>query len=475
MVRTHGASGASSASILVVDDDAGITSLLTEVLVDAGYDAVGVLNAADAELAVRHRHFDLMITDLVLPDMRGNELLQRLRKQRPSLPVIVITAFGSMDLAMQVLRQGASDFIAKPFTPDQLLLAVQRVLLQSRLEREEEREHLSLPTSDEFLSEPPPLSSAMQAVERLARRAASTEAHMLITGESGTGKTRIAKQIHEHSERAAGPFVVLNCGAIPSALVESELFGVVKGAFTDAKQDRAGLVQSAHGGTLFLDEIADLPAEAQAKLLRVLERKVVRPVGAVSESPVDIRVLSATHQSLENAVAAGTFRADLYYRLHVIKVHLPSLRERVEDIPALAAQLLTELDSKRRLDGFDEEALQWLQNWRWPGNIRELSNRLQRAVALAPGPRIRRDDVRVDDLELGPAGPVAGQQASMLTSQLAADGLPADWEPRPLLDVEREHIARTLRFTAGNKAQAAELLGIDRRTLYRRLEDEKNE
>lgn len=449
--------------ILIVDDDAGITSLLTEVLEEEGYDAVGVLTAADAIESVEKRRFDLMITDLVLPDCRGNELLARAKKIQPNLPVILITAFGTMDLAIQILRQGASDFIAKPFTLEQLLLAVHRVLFQSHLEEVEAPE---LPAMKEarLLSERLPKSEAMRNVEALARRAAATDANLLITGESGTGKSRIAKQIHDASPRAAGPFVVLNCGAIPSALVESELFGVVKGAFTDAKENRVGLVQSAHGGTLFLDEIADLPAEAQAKLLRVLERKLVRPVGAVEESPVDVRVLSATHQALEDAVAEGRFRADLYYRLHVIKLRMPTLLERNEDIVPLAAQFLRELDPEGRLQGFDEAAIDWMQQWDWPGNIRELSNRVQRAVALAAGPWISRQDLAEDGL----AAPIVEALSDPETA-IAQDGLPMDWEPRTLADVEQEHIERMLRFTGGNKAMAAEMLGIDRRTLYRRL------
>src|SRR5690554_4498596 len=466
------------ASILVVDDDAGITSLLTEVLADTGYNAVGVLNATDAESAVNHRAFDLMITDLELPDFRGTDLLSKVKALRPHMPVILITAFGSMELAIQVLRQGASDFIAKPFTPDQLLLAVHRVLLQNRLETPDAQAAAEDTSLGEYLSDPPPQSESMRRVERLARRAAATKANLLITGESGTGKSHIAKQIHLASPRAEGPFVVLNCGAIPTALVESELFGVVKGAFTDAKQDRQGLVQSADGGTLFLDEIADLPSDAQAKLLRVLERKVVRPLGAVDESHVDIRVLSATNQALEQAVAEGRFRPDLYYRLHVIKLELPPLRERVDDILPLARHFLGELEPTGFLVDFDREAQRWLVEWPWPGNIRELSNRLQRAVALAIGPSITAADLRIEG-EIEPPLPVAprprDEAPSPAASELAADGLPMDWEPRTLASVEREHIERTLQFTGGNKAQAAELLGIDRRTLYRRLaEDTKS-
>lgn len=456
-------------SVLLVDDDVGITSLLAEVLQDAGYRTAGVHRADVALAELEAQGFDLMVTDLILPDLRGDQLLARAKSLRPEMPVVLITAFGSMDLAAQALRQGASDFIAKPFTPEQFLLAVQRVLFQAQLELKTASPDRS-PSQDDATPRPP-ASPRMREVERLAWRAASTDASVLITGESGTGKTRLAAQIHALSPRASGPFVVVNCGSIPAALVESELFGVVKGAFTDAKRDREGLVQAAHGGTLFLDEIADLPAEAQAKLLRVLERRVVRPVGAVEETPVDLRVLSATHQPLERAIAGGRFRADLYYRLHVIKLSLPPLRERPEDIPALAEELLLQHDPGRRIQGFDAEAAQWLLRWSWPGNIRELSNRIQRASALAPGPLLGRADLEADDL-LELEAPADQERTYEQTTAFAADGLPVHWEPRTLAEVEREHIERTLRFTGGNKAMAAELLGIDRRTLYRRLADE---
>lgn len=451
-----------SRSILVVDDDAGITSLLTELLEEQGHAVHGVLRAEDAIAALSQRAFDLMITDLVLPDMRGNELLQHAKEIQPDLPVILITAFGSMDLALQILHQGASDFIAKPFTPDQLLLAVHRVWMQRELGQPVAPEDAPA-DPPAYLSDPAPESNAMREVEALARRAADTDAHVLITGESGTGKTRLAHQMHKHSSRAGGPFVVLNCGAIPSALIESELFGSVKGAFTDAKKDRRGLVESAHGGTLFLDEIADLPAEAQAKMLRVLERKVIRPVGATDERRVDIRVLSATHQSLEQAVADGRFRADLYYRLHVIKIEIPPLRARPEDIPLLATQLLKEMGRADAEQLLSDDVLEWMKTWRWPGNIRELSNRLQRAVALGQGETITREDLYAGESAhpFDPAPSKAGEVRSPAHQEV--------WRPRPLAEVEREHIERTLEHTGGNKAQAAALLGIDRRTLYRRL------
>lgn len=459
-------------SILLVDDDAGITSLLAEVLQEAGCRTVGVHRAEVAMAELKAQRFDLMVTDLVLPDMRGDQLLAHAKKLRPEMPVVLITAFGSMDLAAQALRQGASDFIAKPFTPEQFLLAVQRVLFQAQLELKSAAPDRSPPPDDDAHPRPP-ASPRMRDLERLAWRAASTDASVLITGESGSGKSRLAAQIHALSPRAAGPFVVVNCGSIPDALVESELFGVVKGAFTDAKRDREGLVQAAHGGTLFLDEIADLPAEAQAKLLRVLERRVVRPVGAVDETPVDLRVLSATHQPLERAIAEGRFRADLYYRLHVIKLSVPPLRERPEDILALAEELLLHHDPQRRIQGFDAEAEAWLLAWSWPGNIRELSNRVQRASALAAGPLVGRADLEADDAAvLEP--PTAEAPSAAQATEIAADGLPVNWEPRTLAEVEREHIERTLRFTGGNKAMAAELLGIDRRTLYRRLAEEPN-
>lgn len=447
-------------SILVVDDDKGITSLLKELLEDEGYTVSVTWSAEDALQKVKKNSYDLMITDLVLPSMRGNELLKRVKARCPELPVILITAFGTMDFAVQVMREGATDFIAKPFTPQQLLLAVQRVWLNQGLRTEGDEWNTSS-TSDLYLSEPPPLSVSMQRVEALARRAAATDAHILITGESGTGKTRLAHQIHLHSPRKDGPFVVLNCGAIPSSLLESELFGAIRGAFTDAKTNRTGLVESASGGTLFLDEIADLPLDAQAKMLRVLERKVIRPIGAVREISVDIRVISATHQPLEEAVAGGRFRADLYYRLHVIQLDLPPLRERIDDIPMLVDALIQDMEPH---SGYtvDDEAMGWMRQWHWPGNIRELSNRLQRAIALSPEDRLHKDDVSL--------GTERGMTLSHGDARSETVSHHSDWVPQTLADLEQEHIERTLAFTRGNKAQAAALLGIDRRTLYRRLE-----
>lgn len=473
----------SAARILVVDDDAGITSLLCEVLQDAGYQTTSALSGQEAYSALAASSFDLVVSDLVLPDLRGSDLLAHVGKTAPRTPVILITAFGSIDMAVSMLRQGAFDFIAKPFAPDQLLLAVERALAQQRVAFPTRGDAPSLDDpnasddragGDGALSSVRSQSPTMRQVEQLAFRAAVTDTNLLITGESGTGKTQLAKQLHEHSPRQRGPFVVLNCGAIPAALVESELFGVTKGAFTDAKQSRSGLVQSAHTGTLFLDEIADLPPEAQAKLLRVLERRVVRPLGAVEETPVDIRVISATHQSLEEAVAAGRFRADLYYRLHVIRIDMPALRERREDILPLAQGMLEVLGREAgRTYALREDAARWLEAWSWPGNIRELSNRLQRATALARGSVLTREDVSAGDTTTPVAtAPHGGAPPAPAHDRVLADGLPASWEPRPLIDVEREHIERTLVFTGGNKALAAELLGIDRRTLYRRLADD---
>lgn len=472
--------------ILVVDDDAGITSLLCEVLQDAGYRTVAALSGREAYDALQTTSFDLVVSDLVLPDLRGSDLLAHVLEHAPGTPVILITAFGSIDMAVAMLRKGAFDFIAKPFAPDQLLLAIERAFAQRRATRAAHEPQDDADTAERVFGRPRSLSPAVRRVESLAMRAAVTDTNLLITGESGTGKTQLAKQLHEHSPRQRGPFVVLNCGAIPAALVESELFGVTKGAFTDAKKSRAGLVQSAHTGTLFLDEIADLPPEAQAKLLRVLERRVVRPLGAVEETPVDIRVISATHQSLEEAVAAGRFRADLYYRLHVIRIDLPPLRARAEDIVTLAEGMLADIhrDTGQSFT-LREDARAWLIGWSWPGNIRELSNRLQRATALARGTALTQEDVSAGDttdplvqagaqrpphVRLGGGG--GAQAQNVAEDGLLADGLPASWEPRTLLDVEREHIQRTLIFTGGNKALAAELLGIDRRTLYRRLAED---
>lgn len=450
--------------ILVVDDDVGITSLLAEELADAGFDPTPAQSVEEALRLLAASRFDLVVSDLILPDGRGEEVLRAVRRHDATIPVIIITAFGSIELATELVRKGAADFLTKPFTPTQLVLSVSRALVQARFsgEREESSSVRASETAPSLERTPAPLAGARAAregrlpLQELLQRASSTDANLLLVGESGVGKTRLARTVHDGSPRASKPFVALNCAAISPSLVESELFGVVQGAYTDARRDREGLILSARGGTLFLDEIADMPLEAQAKLLRVLERKVVRPVGSAAELPVDVRVISATNQSLEDAVAARRFRADLYYRLHVIKIEVPPLRERLDELDAIADAILASVSGGERR-AFSDDARAWMRAWHWPGNIRELANRIERSVALSDSPVIGVAD-------LGDAEDASIH--ALTANKLVVD---AAFTPRTLAEVERTHIEQTLDYTGGNKTLAAELLGIDRKTLYRKL------
>jgi DNA-binding NtrC family response regulator len=437
-------------SILVVDDDADVVSWLVESLAESGYDAIGVTGAISALERLEQRAFDVVVSDVVMPEMRGTELLDAVRRRQLDTSVILITAFGSIDLAVQTVRAGAADFIAKPFEIEALVTAIERALAGRVRGGDNDPDG-----ADEggIVAR----SDAMRTALSLARRAAATDSVVLLTGESGVGKGALARFIHARSARADGPFIQVNCAALPSQLVESELFGVRRGAYTDARENRAGLFVEASGGTLFLDEIGELPQEAQPKLLHALETARVRPVGAPSETAVDVRLIAATNVSLEEALEERRLRPDLYYRLNVIRVEIPPLRERGEDIAPLVEVLLARHTHKLRrpLAHLTPEALAWIRMQRWPGNVRELSNVLERAVALAD-----HDAIVVGDL--GTAATAAGDVDSL--AEALASGL-------PLADVERAYIRRVLAAVDGNVAQAARILGIDRRTVYRRLKD----
>jgi DNA-binding NtrC family response regulator len=440
--------------IMVVEDDRALRAFLTELLEDSGYEALG-FGAADQALRELDRSaVDLVITDLVMPGMRGQELLREIRARHAELNVVVITAFGSIDSAIELVKSGAFDYLTKPFGTDELLLTVERALGESRIRRESARLAREAPA-------PPPgfvgASRPMQELYRLLRRAAASRHPVLITGESGTGKELVARAIHEASGR--GNFVALNCAAIPENLLESELFGHEKGAFTGAGREKPGLFEAAHRGTLFLDEIAELPPPLQPKLLRALEEGEVRRVGATRATRVDVRLLAATNRDLEDEIRAGRFRDDLFWRLAVLHLHVPPLRERAADISLLAGHFLADADEDpadagpRRLDA---EAAALLAAYPWPGNVRELRNAVERAATLAPGAEIRADDLppRIRD-----AGRLAARVADASQRQL------------PLRELERAYILEVLRQTGGNKSRTAEILGLDRKTLYRKLDE----
>lgn len=445
-----------SARLLIAEDDADLRELLLDDLEDAGYTTVA---AVDGRTALTHiqrerEQVDLLITDVKMPGVTGQELLARMRELRPEAPVIVITAFGSVEQAVEMVKAGAFQYLTKPFESDELLATVAKALDESAPQREQARLRREMPSAPARIIG---ASRPMQQLFKLIARAARNTSTVLITGESGTGKELVARSIHEMSERS-GPFVPVNCAAIPAELIESELFGHTGQAFTGAKQARSGLFETADGGTIFLDEIAELPIAMQPKLLRVLQEGTVRRVGADREREINVRVVAATNRNLEKEVAENRFREDLYWRLNVIHLHIPPLRERPFDIPLLIEHFLNKLseNSDQPPLSVAPETLAILTAYAWPGNARELENAIERAAALADGPCLMPEDLpeRV--------------RSSGKTQSLLAQAM----ERRlTMYELEREYIVETLRLTGGNKSRAAEILGFDRRTLHRKLDE----
>jgi DNA-binding NtrC family response regulator len=445
--------------ILVVDDDRAMCQLLIDLLREDGYEADVAYDGESALEKCRTTRFDLAITDLMMPKMRGIELVQRLREIDASALVLLITAFGTIENAVEAMRAGAFHYVTKPFHNDEILIQVKRALEQKTLQEELKRLRTEVQARNRFQNIIGQ-SSAMQIVFETIAQVSDLPANILIEGESGTGKELIARAIHCNSSRATGPFIPVNCAAIPETLLESELFGYVRGAFTDARRDRPGLFREASGGILFLDEISEIPITLQAKLLRVLEDKEVRPLGANQSEKVDTRVLSASNRFLDELVRNGKFRQDLYYRLNVIRIELPTLRHRSEDIPLLVKHFIDKFanSAKRNVEGIQEEALAALRSYDWPGNIRELEHTIERAVLLGKDALIG-----VEDL---PAHLVARGESAIVLAQALAKQF-------TLRDLEREYIGKVLETTRGNKTEAARILGVDRTTLYRKLEEYK--
>lgn len=436
--------------VLIVDDEADLLELLELTLVRMGLEPHRATRVEEAKRCLETIKFDLCLTDMRLPDGTGLDLVRYIGKQHPRVPVAVITAYGSAENAVAALKAGAFDYISKPVSLEQLRALIRSALALDRIEEGHDSQSRRV-----LLGESPTIRQVRDMIERLAR----SQAPVHITGESGSGKELAARLIHERSNRRNGPFVAVNCGAIPENLMESEFFGYRKGAFTGADSDREGFFQAAHGGTLFLDEVADLPLPMQVKLLRAIQEKRVRKVGATQEEPVDVRIISATHQNLAALVEAGRFRQDLYYRLNVIELRMPALREMREDIPAIAQALASRLAAASGLPEprLSPDALAALEDYSFPGNVRELENILERALALANGAEITRDDLYL-------APPEAA-----LEGEERAPG--AKWPLQEYLDrVEREAILEALERTRYNKTAAARLLGITFRALRYRLE-----
>ena len=434
---------------LIVDDEPDIRELLAITLGRMQIDVVTAGNFATAVKCLGGERYDLVLTDMRLPDGDGLEIVEWIQAHRPGVPVAVITAHGNVEAAVRALKLGAFDFIAKP-----LDLAALRKLITATLKLGDSIEETARRSTLKLLGNSKPMQQLRQMIGKVAR----SQAPVHISGDSGTGKELVARLIHESGPRAEGPFVPVNCGAIPSELMESEFFGHKKGSFTGAVADKEGLIRSAEGGSLFLDEVADLPLHMQVKLLRVIQEKSVRPVGETREVPVDVRILSATHRSLQEMVKAGRFREDLYYRINVIELHVPALRERLDDVPLLVDVLLDRVSKQIgvKRPEITDEALDKLLNYAYPGNVRELENILERAVTLCSGDRIEPDDIQ---LKQG-----VGFDLPAAAADLHNDGLEGQLE-----HIEREAIVKALEQTRYNKTKAAELLGMTFRQLRYRV------
>lgn len=445
--------------ILVIDDERSMVDLLEADLGLRGYKVSGFTSADEAVAALPSTDAQVVLTDLNMPGMTGLQLCERVVANRPDIPVVVMTAFGSMENAIDAIRVGAWDFVTKPVEMELLSVVLGRAIQHHKLQ-EEVRRLSNPPESDDRFEDLIGASPAMQKIFEQIRKVAVTNANILITGESGTGKELVAQAIHRRSPRKDGPFVGINCAAIPENLLESELFGHAKGAFTDARAERKGLFQQAEGGTLFLDEIGDFPLSLQAKLLRAMEERTVRPVGGDQEIAFDARILTATNRDLEAAVEDGRYREDFYFRINVIQLDLPPLRARGNDVLLITREMLRTFAKQmgKDVNGIQESVAERLLNYDWSGNVRELRNVLERAVALTEFEKLI-----VDDL------PERIRDYRQTTLRIDTTN-PA--ELQTLEAVERQYIHRVLESVHGNRTEAARILGVDRKTLYRRLKEE---
>ncbi|HJL16501.1 MAG TPA: sigma-54 dependent transcriptional regulator [Sandaracinaceae bacterium LLY-WYZ-13_1] len=448
-------SGTTGGQVLIVDDDRAVGTVLQGLLRQAGHEAAFVLSAEEALARVASRPVDLVLTDLRMPSMDGMELLEALKERAPEIPVVMLTAHGSVETAVEAMKKGAADFLRKPFDRDEVLFTVDKALLRS--------EH----AQQQPAGPPPPAaerpwlgdSAAMEEVGDLIARAAKTTSTVLLRGESGSGKEVAARAIHAMSDRADGPFVPVHCAALPESLLESELFGYEKGAFTGASNRKPGRVELADGGTLFLDEIGDVSGSVQVKLLRLLQEKEYQRLGGTEALNADVRFVAATHRDLDEMVEEGAFREDLYYRLNVIPIWVPPLRERRADIGPLAERFCRELATTQGRPELTlgEDALERLRALDWPGNVRELSNFVERLVVFVDGDRIAAEDVE-RELSRQP------RRRRASAPRAAGETLDARRE-----EAERSAIVEALERAGGNRTQAARLLGISRRTLYNKL------
>ena len=436
------------AKVMVVDDSEEVRDLIATLVKGNGYEAIPKANAAQLIASFGDAQPDAILLDLQLPDGNGLDLLPQVKKQWPDTEIIMLTGYATFDVAVEATKRGAYHFQSKPFDAKTLLVSVERAIEHRRLNLQANSLHKALVTMSGGAA-PVFQSPSMQTVVRTIKRVAPSDASILITGESGTGKEVVADLIHQFSPRNTGPMIKINCAALPRELIESELFGSVKGAFTGANVDREGLFRQAEGGTLLLDEISEMPIDTQSKLLRVLQEKEVRPVGGRTTYKTNCRIIAATNRQTEDAIKTGKLREDLYYRISAISVHLPPLRERREDIIPLATAFLKRSDAQsgRNISGFTPAATEVLRGFEWPGNVRQLQNEIQRAVLMCEG-----NVIDASDLSISPGTGAA--EAADLTLMEA---------------MERNAILQMLKDTGGNKLETAKRLGIGRQTLYNKI------
>ena len=442
--------------ILVVDDDLKMCELLSDVLKDEGFSVTTSGDSVKASAILKKEEFDVILTDLRMRGMDGIDLLQEAKNVAPLTPVVLLTAYGTIESAIIAMKMGAYDYVLKSHQMDELILVLKRALEHRLLKKEIVRLRRRMESDYQFhdlVGKSPSMKKVYETVEMIG----DASCNILITGESGTGKELVAKAIHYQSERKEGPFIAVNCAAIPDTLIESELFGYKRGAFTDAKADKRGLIFEADEGTLFLDEITEMPLTLQAKLLRVIEEKEVRPLGDTMSHPVDVRIISTSNRDIKSSIEEGKFRDDLYYRLKVVAIELPPLRERREDIALLIQHFIDKFskEMKKKISGISGEALKALLDYSWPGNVRELENVIQRAMIFSQTEILLPIDF--PDFVIQKKG-----------ENLLEKAVQERYSFEQLL---KEYIKRMIIETGGNKTKVSEILGIDRKTLYRKLKE----
>jgi DNA-binding NtrC family response regulator len=441
------------ASILIIDDEESICDGLSQVLRKEGYLVKAVKEGNDGLTLFGKENFQVVFLDLKLPGLKGMQVLSKIKETSPETPVIIITGYASIESAVEAIKQGAFDYMAKPFSPEELRIITKKALESRKILFENLFLRKELEAKSEF-DMVVGKSRAMKEVMDIVNRVSPTETTVLITGESGTGKELIAKEVHKYSLRYKAPFVVVDCGALVETLFESELFGHVKGSFTGAHETKHGRFEVANGGTIFFDEISNISLNIQAKLLRVIQEREVTRIGSSKPIKVDVRILAATNENLADAVKRGKFREDLFYRLSVVPIHLPPLRERKEDIPLLVEHFLRKYNkkAKKNIETISPQAIKAMREYDWPGNIRELENTIERAVVLSKGNGIDIEDLMYHGISASPA----------LLSPLGGNY-------KTLEEMEKEYIKAVLRTQHGNKSKASRLLGIDRKTLWAKI------